>query len=101
MNIERINQNSFGINRKNNENKPLERENSTKNDSKTAIKDGFIKNNSTAEFTDDIEQLLKFAKSMPDIREEKLAEVNKRISEGYYSQAGFINELSNKFAVLL
>ena len=101
MNIERVNLNPFGINRKNTENKPLERENTNKNDNKTEIRDGFIKNNNTVAFTNDIEQLLKFAKSMPDLREEKLAEVNKRISEGYYSSNGFINDLANKLTELL
>jgi hypothetical protein len=38
---------------------------------------------------------------MPDVREEKLAEVNKKIADGYYSRDEFINALAGKLAEII
>ena len=71
------------------------------NENKVPAKDKFEKNDNIKNYTTDIEQLVGYTKSLPDIREDKLADIDKQISDGYYSQDQFLETLSENLAKVI
>jgi len=101
MNIDRVGQSAYESFKRIGEKKTADKGNSQEKGASVPIRDGFVKNENIGNPKENIDQLSRFAKAAPDLRDAKLAEVSRKISDGYYSRPAFTDDFSGKLASLI
>jgi hypothetical protein len=98
MNIDRISSFAYEAFKSGTDKRRVDNEDKRGQEKKPPIQDNYIKNDNFEKPVADIKQLTEFAKSAPDIREEKISEIRQKISEGYFLQDSIVNALAERVA---
>jgi hypothetical protein len=101
MNIDRVGQFAYESFKKIGEKKISDKGNSPEKGTTAPAKDGFVKNENIENQKENLDQLSAFAKAAPDVRDAKLSEISKRISQGYYSSNAFSEDFSGKLVGII